>query len=282
MYDQGTDVISRAVQQYETTSAWQVPVFRPRIRSLFVMHLFAACFFLWLTINPDYWQPGAAWMAYMMLCWGIAAAWNLKTNNPEQRPNRSLRTMLAFAFILSSPWLLAVELLIPVNPSVRLAVASVLALLAGGVTHSMGPWFAAAAISLSCILLPSALLLIMEGNQFERPLGYCQLGLFYLYLKMCFRSSRLLRENSQLRLVSGRMVEQLQDQVHTQIHARERVEHALQLAEQACLDKSRFLAAASHDLRQPMHAICLFLAALKSEAFENRSRYLLDRLDRRR
>lgn len=37
-----------------------------------------------------------------------------------------------------------------------------------------------------------------------------------------------------------------------------------QLAEQGSLLKSRFLAAASHDLRQPIHALNLFLAALKN------------------
>lgn len=46
--------------------------------------------------------------------------------------------------------------------------------------------------------------------------------------------------------------------------------HALQrqkdVAEQASLDKTRFLAAASHDLRQPLHALGLFAQALRERA----------------
>jgi len=46
------------------------------------------------------------------------------------------------------------------------------------------------------------------------------------------------------------------------------------------LAKLRFLATASHDLRQPVHAIGLFVGALREEVHEGRARYLVDRLDR--
>ncbi len=44
--------------------------------------------------------------------------------------------------------------------------------------------------------------------------------------------------------------------------AQQRAEAAQSMAEQANKDKSKFLAAASHDLRQPLHAMGLFLEAL--------------------
>jgi signal transduction histidine kinase/CheY-like chemotaxis protein len=44
------------------------------------------------------------------------------------------------------------------------------------------------------------------------------------------------------------------------------------LAEQASLAKSRFLAAASHDLRQPVHALGLFLASLSRTALPSSAR----------
>ncbi|BAP87902.1 integral membrane sensor hybrid histidine kinase [Burkholderiales bacterium GJ-E10] len=43
------------------------------------------------------------------------------------------------------------------------------------------------------------------------------------------------------------------------------LEHERDLAEQANASKSRFLAAASHDLRQPVHAIALFVEQLRGE-----------------
>ena len=55
--------------------------------------------------------------------------------------------------------------------------------------------------------------------------------------------------------------------VYTDITDRKRFEHELDLAkqkeEQANLAKSRFLAAASHDLRQPLHALGLFASSLE-------------------
>ena len=46
---------------------------------------------------------------------------------------------------------------------------------------------------------------------------------------------------------------------------RERLEEARRVAEDATASKTRFLAAASHDLLQPLHAARLFIAALKEE-----------------
>lgn len=49
-------------------------------------------------------------------------------------------------------------------------------------------------------------------------------------------------------------------------------------AERANLAKSRFLAAASHDLRQPLHALGLFLSELTEQPLDARSRQLTGRL----
>jgi signal transduction histidine kinase len=51
-------------------------------------------------------------------------------------------------------------------------------------------------------------------------------------------------------------------------------------AREAAGHRTRFLAAASHDLRQPVHAVTLFAAALKAEPLEGRPRQLVERLDR--
>jgi len=51
-------------------------------------------------------------------------------------------------------------------------------------------------------------------------------------------------------------------------------------AEQASRSKTRFLAGASHDLRQPMQAVSLFLGLLRKERLGARSRELVDKVDR--
>ena len=58
------------------------------------------------------------------------------------------------------------------------------------------------------------------------------------------------------------------------------LEHKRREAEQASLAKSRFLAAASHDLRQPMHAVSLYVEALKPQMRGRMAAGLLDRIER--
>ena len=52
-----------------------------------------------------------------------------------------------------------------------------------------------------------------------------------------------------------------------------------ELAEQANTAKSRFLAAASHDLRQPVHALGLFVGALRGHALTDGARGLVARIE---
>ncbi len=51
------------------------------------------------------------------------------------------------------------------------------------------------------------------------------------------------------------------------------------LAEDASAAKSRFLAAASHDLRQPVHALTLFVAALRPRVTDSEAVRMLDHVD---
>ena len=55
-------------------------------------------------------------------------------------------------------------------------------------------------------------------------------------------------------------------------HSRQRLRQALEVAEHANRAKTRFLASASHDLRQPMHTLSLFAAALTMRPLDAASR----------
>jgi two-component system, sensor histidine kinase len=58
------------------------------------------------------------------------------------------------------------------------------------------------------------------------------------------------------------------------------LEHKKMEAEQASLAKSRFLAAASHDLRQPMHAISLYVESLKPQMQGRAAEDTLNKIER--
>jgi len=58
-----------------------------------------------------------------------------------------------------------------------------------------------------------------------------------------------------------------------------RLRHEKNIAEDASNAKSRFLAAASHDLRQPVHALSLFVAALRPRVTDGEGARMLDHID---
>lgn len=72
------------------------------------------------------------------------------------------------------------------------------------------------------------------------------------------------------------MAEQLQDLYSTLERKVEQRTVQLELANQS---KSRFLAAASHDLRQPLHALGLFVAQLRESTGVKDRSYIVDRVD---
>jgi signal transduction histidine kinase/CheY-like chemotaxis protein len=53
----------------------------------------------------------------------------------------------------------------------------------------------------------------------------------------------------------------------------------IQRAEEANLAKSRFLAAASHDLRQPVHAMAMFVGALRGQPLDSAALSFIDNID---
>ncbi|SDH10043.1 hypothetical protein SAMN05216588_102410 [Pseudomonas flavescens] len=59
-----------------------------------------------------------------------------------------------------------------------------------------------------------------------------------------------------------------------------RLQEAMEAAKRADQDKSRFLAQASHDLRQPVHAIGLFTTCLRGTSLNAEQHQLIDSVDR--
>jgi two-component system, sensor histidine kinase len=82
----------------------------------------------------------------------------------------------------------------------------------------------------------------------------------------------LIHESLQHRFNNEMLVEQLQSQ-------KQLVESALAQANEANRQKSRFLAAASHDLRQPMHALGLFTSAIRPHIVGSEGHLIVDKIE---
>ncbi len=162
-------------------------------------------------------------------------------------------------------WALASFLMLPgEDPFAIASFLTVLALVSGGVIASQSYLLPVVRLFLSLALLPAAAHLVWFGQAGYLPIAIT-LCLFYLFLLAYARTqSRQLGEAIRLRHENLNLIEAL------------KAEKAQ--AEQANLAKSRFLAAASHDLRQPMHALGLFSASLQDMAMEPDKRVVVNNI----
>jgi two-component system, sensor histidine kinase len=117
-------------------------------------------------------------------------------------------------------------------------------------------------------LLPMAFRLAMQGTGEHLALAAMVVLIVCGVLVFGTEMNATLREALVQRYKNSLLVEQLLSQ-------KEQVEIARQRADQANLSKTRFLASASHDLRQPLHALGLFSAALREKLTDPASREIV-------
>jgi two-component system, sensor histidine kinase len=110
-------------------------------------------------------------------------------------------------------------------------------------------------------ILPSAAIFMHEGDLLHVTTSALMLLYVVLMTLFAMRVYGSIEEFIGLRFENSGLIEEL----------RRRNE----VAEEANIAKSRFLAAASHDLRQPLHALGLFVQALEDSPLANRERQVI-------
>jgi signal transduction histidine kinase/ActR/RegA family two-component response regulator len=121
-------------------------------------------------------------------------------------------------------------------------------------------------------LLPLALMWILTLESENIVIGVLVVlfGLFQVFFVR--DNERLVHESFLIRYENERLLDALERERQEVLLARDR-------AEEASRAKSRFLAAASHDLRQPLHAIALYSGALSLRATEPAIAEIAERID---
>lgn len=169
-------------------------------------------------------------------------------------------------------WGLASVLMLPDDQPLALAcfVAVVAASVAGGIS-SQSFHLPAVIGYTSLALLPLAFRLLLWREPSYVPVA-ATLLLFYLFLIWNARLQyRRLGEIIRLEQRNLALIDNLKSQ-------KAQAEATRVQAEQASLAKSQFLAAASHDLRQPMHALGLFSASLQEMTKEPDKRAVVENI----
>lgn len=144
---------------------------------------------------------------------------------------------------------------------------------------------ARAAAILSVGLLFAALLAAYVNRTVVRPIrrlsaGVERLALGKLDTRLALDAEGEIRTLQQGVNLMAASLEAAQQDLQAQVErATAELVRQKEAAERANAAKSRFLAAASHDLRQPMHVLSLFVAALKDQQLSGEARTLADKIE---
>lgn len=146
---------------------------------------------------------------------------------------------------------------VPDSAATLIFLTIILAGMSAGSIASHSSWPPAQFSYVILTMTPIALRYLLEGGDLW-VLGLMCLVYLANVLAFARQHSRMLIESIRLRLEKQKLVHQLREEMSAAEAARVR-------AEEANLAKSKFLAAASHDLRQPLQAMNLFIEALRNE-----------------
>ncbi|WP_020396535.1 ATP-binding response regulator [Thiolinea disciformis] len=125
--------------------------------------------------------------------------------------------------------------------------------------------------SFLAFVLPTSIPLIYQvfyaGGRLYIAMGFAFMVFVIASLVVANTYSRIIRDSIRLRFENNALISSLTTE-------KARAEQNQLVAEQAVITKDRFLAAASHDLRQPLHAQGLYLDALEPHVQTDGVRYL--------
>ena len=164
--------------------------------------------------------------------------------------------LLALGLVLAPLAWSALPLLTPRDDTAALLIQLLFAggLIAGGAQTLIGT---PRILLVNTVLTMGPLVGLLLASGIDEQVTMGALAVFYYLSTLHFgrRNLAVIRESVALRLSNQQLVDEL-------TRARDQAERAREAAERAHEAKNRFLAAASHDIRQPMHAALLLLGAV--------------------
>lgn len=189
-----------------------------------------------------------------------------RTNAGEGDWRRWLRWFTLFAFAEGMAWSLGAVWLTPADD---FSMALVLVLAWTGVCSAgaivFGPYPPTYLVFFYPAMLPHLWFALRDRYPMWELVVALELAYLVILPLIAWRFSAQLIESVRLRFANIDLADDLRVQ-------KER-------AEAASRAKSTFLAAASHDLRQPIHALGLFVGALRAERMSRAARSLVDQID---
>jgi signal transduction histidine kinase/ActR/RegA family two-component response regulator len=215
---------------------------------------------------------------YQLLCWLAAiyfvtiirwpiGAFFLKKFQSQSKHSNSEAMFIIFSLLSGCLWGSAGIIFIDPQHTIQMTIVvlALMGMMSGAVASLSAIYSVYLAFSLMT-WLPVTIHLLAIGTPEYYALG--TMGAFYLiiYFGHSRQVSKLVASSISLQFDNLELIAELRQQKD--------------LAEQANTDKSRFLAAASHDLRQPLHTLNLFVDTLNNRLTDKNNREILSYITR--
>jgi signal transduction histidine kinase len=208
------------------------------------------------------------WSGYIAICAGahicLRYAYD-RAKSPAADWHRWARRFTAIALAEGFGWGWAPLYLVHGGFEVRLLAMMVVFGVAAGAISAFSAYLPA----FFAIFLPATLPYTLVSLGATDPLAQASSLLMLIFIIalaiLSVGTNRTLKDNVRLRIATQRMAEELTRQK--------------EIVEQASMAKSTFLAAASHDLRQPVHALGLFVGALRAVEIPQPGRKLIEQIE---
>lgn len=253
---------------------YDTPIRREQVRALYQQSpfLFFGIVFVMIVVVAFFWERAERdvlliWLAANMVLTAARVVMVKSFQRRQPEAGNMLRWGLAFAASSTLSGMLwgAIAVLFLQTSEIEtvLLVAIVLAGMAAGSLVPLSAFMPAYYGFAICALSPLAFVLLTHESDELVFIGTLVLAFIVVNLGYSFVVNRNLAESIRLRFENLDLLGNLKQQK--------------ELAEKANADKSRFLAATSHDLRQPLHAMDLYLGALANMLDADEQKQLLDK-----
>ena len=186
---------------------------------------------------------------------------------PPERARRWASYFTLTSLLMGLVWgLIGIIFWVPDAPFLQLIVGVYISGLVAGSAAVLSYWPPAFYVNAVPVIAISAVFLLLQGKPEYIVLALFGVLYFFVINLVARNQRRIAYEAISLRFENTDLIEQLRQQKN--------------VAEQANIAKSKFLAAASHDLRQPLHALGLFVAALSEPSARNEAPLIVRNINR--
>ena len=228
--------------------------------------------FLWGTVPHSWLLVWSCIMLVLTMTWVVIIARFRANAPPAEKANRALQIFPISGTLTGSFWGLTAffpNVFQDASSTVFLSIM-VLGVTAAGLAV-FAPYLRSFVAFASFSLMPFVVRFFLEDSKLHWTLGVMFLLYLIVILISGYNMKRAVRQSIDLRLENLELVDGL-------IIKNTQAEQAREKAVQADISKSKFLAAASHDLRQPLHALGLFVDALESRIHYPEVRGIVDNI----